>query len=525
MDGEDFVDCIRAALSPNAGLKYQRLHKSASLTRYPSRDLKHHKKVCKSVMDTYAAIVLAAGKGTRMRATLPKVLHQVAGLPLLAHVLNAIDAISSTSAFAPLQTTISGHRPIVVLGHEADQVEASFGERCLYALQEEQSGTGHAVLAAEYVVNELKPVPQTILVCYGDTPLISGEILARVLVEHFTSHATLTFLPAISEQPSDFGRVVRDTDGRVREIVEVKRASEKQKCITEVNSGVYCFDRSWLWPALHALPRNASGEYYLTDLVAIASSQGYKIATVSGTFDETIGINDRVQLAAAERLLRMRVLEQFMYAGVTILDPASTYIDADVEIGPDTVILPGTMITGKTRIGSACRIGPGTTIDKSTLGNGCIVLNSVLEESILEDGVRIGPFSHCRPGAHLARNVRMGNFGEVKNSYIGAETDIHHLSYIGDATVGEHVNIGAGTITCNYDGVRKNHTTIGDGASIGSDTMLVAPVTVGEYAITGAGSVVNRDVPPGAVVVGVPARVLRMPQPSDSSTTEDVVKE
>jgi len=232
-----------------------------------------------------------------------------------------------------------------------------------------------------------------------------------------------------------------------------------------------------------------------------------------------------VQLAAAERLLRTRVLEQLMYAGVTILDPASTYIDAHVEIGSDTIILPGTMITGKTRIGSACRIGPGTTIDESLLGNGCIVRNSVLERSTLEDGVHIGPFSHCRPGAHLARNVRMGNFGEVKNSYIGAETDIHHFSYIGDATLGEHVNIGAGTITCNYDGVNKNRTTIGDGASIGSDTMLIAPVTVGKYAKTGAGSVVNRDVPPGAVVVGVPARVLRMPQPSDGSTTEDVVKE
>jgi len=460
-----------------------------------------------------------------MRSTLPKVLHPVAGLPLLAHVLNAIEAIPSTTAFVSLKNTINGYRPVVVLGHEADQVEASFGERCLYALQEEQSGTGHAVLAAEHVVNALKPVPQTILVCYGDTPLISGEILALVLVEHLTSHATLTLLTAISAQPSDFGRVVRDTGGRVREIVEVKRATEEQKRIAEVNSGVYCFDRSWLWSALQALPRNASGEYYLTDLVAMASSQGHKIATVSGTFDETIGINDRVQLAAAERLLRIRILEQFMYAGVTILDPASTYIDAGVDIGPDTVILPGTMITGKTRIGSACRIGPGTTIDESILGNECIVRNSILEESTLEDGVLVGPFSHCRPGAHLARNVRMGNFGEVKNSYIGAETDMHHFSYIGDATVGEHVNIGAGTITCNYDGLRKNHTTIGNGASIGSDTMLVAPVTVGDYAKTGAGSVVNRDVPAGAVVVGVPARVLHMPQPSDGSAIEDVVKE
>jgi len=305
----------------------------------------------------------------------------------------------------------------------------------------------------------------------------------------------------------------------------LKRATEEQRRINEVNSGVYCFDQSWLWPALHALPRNVSGEYYLTDLVAVASSQGCKIATVSGSFDETIGINDRVQLATAEHILRTRVLERLMYEGVTILDPASTYIDAQVEIGSDTVIFPGTMITGKTLIGTACRIGPGTTIDESLLGNGCIVRNSVLEGSTLEDGVSIGPFSHCRPGAYLARNVRMGNFGEVKNSYIGAETDMHHFSYVGDATLSEHVNIGAGTVTCNYDGVKKNRTIIGDGAFIGSGTMLIAPVTVGEYAKTGAGSVVNRDVPPGAVVAGVPARVLRMPQPSDGSTTEDVVKE
>ena len=412
-----------------------------------------------------------------------------------------------------------------MLGHEAKQVEDQFGTRCHYALQEEQLGTGHAMLAAEHTAQELNPTPQTILVCYGDTPLISGEILARVLVEHITNQATLTFLTAITEHPSDFGRVVRDTHGNVQEIVEMKRATEEQKRIHEVNSGVYCFDQSWLWPALHRLPRNASGEYYLTDLVAIASSQGRKITTVSGSLDETIGINDRVQLAAAERMLRARVLEQLMYAGVTILDPACTYIDAQVEIGSDTVILPGTMITGKTRIGSACRIGPGTTIDESILGNGCIVRNSVLEGSTLEDGVSIGPFSHCRPGAHLARNVRMGNFGEVKNSYIGAETDMHHFSYVGDATLGEHVNIGAGTITCNYDGVKKNRTIIGDGASIGSDTMLIAPVIIGDFAKTGAGSVVNRDVPPGAVVVGVPARVLRMPLPSDGSTTEDVAKE
>ncbi len=271
---------------------------------------------------------------------------------------------------------------------------------------------------------------------------------------------------------------MRDSSGRVREIVEVKRASEEQLRIKEVNSGVYCFDRAWLWPILQNLPRNASGEYYLTDLVAIAAAQERTVATVSGTLDETIGINNRVQLAEAEQLLRRRTLERHMYAGVTIIDPATTYIDDEVQIGADTVILPGTMLTGKTTIGADCRLGPATTIYQSVLADRCVVRNSVVEESIFEEDVSMGPFSHCRPGAHLARGVRMGNFGEVKNSYIGAETDMHHFSYLGDATVGDHVNIGAGTITANFDGKQKHRTTIGAGASIGVDTVLIAPVTL-----------------------------------------------
>jgi bifunctional UDP-N-acetylglucosamine pyrophosphorylase / glucosamine-1-phosphate N-acetyltransferase len=473
-------------------------------------------------MNTYATVVLAAGKGTRMRSTLPKVLHPLAGIPLLAHVLNAIDAIPTSSTFAAHLTTTMTHHPIVVLGHEAAQVETAFGNRCLYVIQQEQLGTGHALLMAQPTVDALLPLPETILVCYGDTPLVSDEMLARVLVEHITQHATITFLTAYTDSPSDFGRIVRDAQGHVQEIVEVKRATEEQKRISEVNSGVYCFDRTWLWPALQGLPRNPSGEYYLTDLIGIASSQGHTIATVTGSLAETIGINNRVQLAQVEQLLRQRILEQHMYAGVTVLDPATTYIDAEVRIDIDSVILPGTMITGKTKIGSGCRIGPDTTIEQSIIGNNCIIRNSILEETTLEDGVSIGPFSHCRPGAYLARNVRMGNFGEVKNSYIGSETDMHHFSYIGDATIGEHVNIGAGTITCNYDGERKqkNRTNIGPGALIGSDTMLVAPVTVGDHAITGAGTVVNKDLPPGAVAAGVPARLLRMRQPLQDATNE-----
>jgi len=476
-------------------------------------------------MDTYATVVLAAGKGTRMRSTLPKVLHPLTGVPLLAHVLKAVEAIPASPAFAPLVATATSHRPVVVLGYGAEQVMATFSERCIYAMQEEQLGTGHAVLAARDAVDALDPLPQTVLVCYGDTPLISSTILARMLAEHLARRATVTFLTAITDQPSDFGRVVRGTDGQVCEIIELKRATEEQREIREINSGVYCFDRTWLWPTLQKLPRNAAGEYYLTDLVGIASSQGRLIATVSGAFDETIGINDRVQLAAAEQLLRRRILERHMYAGVTIIDPATTYVDDEVTIGADTVILPATMITGKTHIGSECRIGPGTTIDQSTIGDRCIVRNSALEETVLEDDVHMGPFSHCRPGAHLAHGVRMGNFAEVKNSYIGAETDMHHFSYAGDATVGERVNIGAGVVTVNYDGKQKHRTVIGEKAFIGCDTMLIAPVTVGNGAITGAGAVVNRDVAPAVLVVGVPARVIRKVQAGDGSTAEDIKKE
>lgn len=461
-------------------------------------------------MNTYATVVLAAGKGTRMRSKLPKVLHTLAGMPLIGHVLKAIEGIPSNPSLTSFDLPISTHRPIVVLSYASAEIEVAFGERCLYALQREQLGTGHAVLAAQSVVDALVPQPQTVLVCYGDTPLIRSEILAQVLVEHLTRRATLTFLTAYTEPPNDYGRIVRDSSGRVREIVEVKRASQEQLRIKEVNSGVYCFDRAWLWPVLQNLPRNASGEYYLTDLIALAAAQERTIATVSGSLDETLGINNRVQLAEAEQLLRRRTLERHMYAGVTIVDPATTYIDDEVQIGVDTIILPGTMLTGKTIIGTDCVLGPATTIYQSVLADRCIVRNSVVEESILEEDVSMGPFSHCRTGAHLAHGVRMGNFGEVKNSYVGAETDMHHFSYLGDATVGEHVNIGAGTVTANFDGKHKHRTTIGPEASIGVDTVLIAPVTVGAHASTGAGAVVNRDVPADALVVGVPARLLRM---------------
>lgn len=477
-------------------------------------------------MDTYATVVLAAGKGTRMHSALPKVLHPLAGVPLLAHVLKAVEAIPSSSAFAPLATTTTTHRPIVVLGYEAAQIEAMVGKRYLYVMQEEQLGTGHAVLAAQGVVDALDPPPQAVLVCYGDNPLVTRETLARVLIEHFRQRATVTFFTAIMEHPSEFGRVVlRDASGRVHEIVEKERANEEQKRGREINSGVYCFDRSWLWTALHGLPQHANGEYYLTDLIHVASSQGLEIATVSGTVEESIGVNDRVELAAAEQVLRRRILERHMYAGVTIIDPAITYIDEGVTIGVDTVILPGTMITGKSRIGSECRIGPETTIDQSVIGDRCIVRNSIVEESTLEDDVRLGPWSRCRNSSHLAHGVGIGNFVEIARSSLGSKTEMNHFGFVGDATIGEHVNIGAGVVTVNYDGKLKHRTTIGKGAFIGCDTMLIAPVEVGDGAITGAGAVVNKDVPARVLVVGVPARVLRKVQIGENSMAEDNKKE
>ncbi|GHO42657.1 bifunctional UDP-N-acetylglucosamine diphosphorylase/glucosamine-1-phosphate N-acetyltransferase GlmU [Ktedonospora formicarum] len=471
-------------------------------------------------MNTYATVVLAAGKGTRMRSKLHKVLHRLAGSPLLEHVLKAVEAIPSTPIFAPLRASVSTHRPVVVLGHESEQIEAAFGERCHYAIQEEQLGTGHAVLAAREAVDALNPLPDTVLVCYGDTPLVHPDIFAGIVAEHILHKATITFLTARANGPSDFGRIVRDEQGNVQGIVEVKRATEQQLRITEINSGVYCFDRAWLWSALENLPRNPAGEYYLTDLIEIASQQGREIATVEGTLDETIGINNRLQLAQAEQVLRQRILERHMYAGVTILDPATTYIDDEVEIGCDTVLLPNTILTGRTVIGAECSIGPSTTIDQSVVGSRCSIRNSVVEEATLEDDVRVGPFSHCRPGAHLASGVYLGNYAEVKNSYLGPQTQMHHFSYVGDATVGSGANISAGSITSNFDGKAKHRTIIGEGAFIGCDTTLVAPVTVGDRAYTGAGAVVNRDVPADTLVVGVPARFLRsLKQEEDASAT------
>ena len=440
------------------------------------------------------SVILAAGQGTRFKSSLPKVLHPLAGKPMVLHALEAARHVSQAL-------------PVLVVGVGADQVRAALGDQVRYVVQAEQRGTGHAVLQAQSL---LAGQTDAVLVTYADMPLLRPDTLRRLVEHHGRTRPTITMLTVVCEDPRGFGRVLRDEGGAVQAVVEEADATPEQLAVRELNAGVYCFDAEWLWAHLAHIPLSAKGEYYLTDLVGMATQAGQRVEALT-TDDpaELLGVNTRVHLAEAEAALRQRINRRWMLAGVTIVDPNTTYIQADVTLGPDTVIYPHTFIEGQTSIGAQCRIGPNTIIRDATLGDRCIVLASVVEGAVLEDDVDVGPFGHLRKGAHLAAGVHMGNFGEVKNAYLGPGTKMGHFSYIGDATTGAQVNIGAGTITCNYDGQRKHHTEIGDGAFIGSDTLLVAPVRIGAGAKTGAGAVVTRDVPPGQVAYGVPARVKR----------------
>ena len=441
-----------------------------------------------------AVVILAAGQGTRMKSSRPKVLHRLGGQPLVEYALAAAQSLTD-------------QLPVLVIGHGADAVRTALGERVVYVAQAEQLGTGHAVQQAAPL---LKGRSDYVVVTYSDMPLIRVESL-HALVETQARHlGPLTMLTVIASHPSDFGRVVRDETGKVLAIVEVAQATPEQKRITELNPGAYCFKADWLWATLPRLPLSPKGEYYLTDLIGLAVAEGGDVATVVSEDEaEAIGINTRAQLAEAEAALRQRVNERWMAEGVTLIDPATTYIEPSAQLGRDTVVMPNTHIQGRSLIGEDCVIGPNTILRDTTIGDRCQVECSVLEGAFLADEVKMGPFARLRPGARLERGVRMGNFGEVKNSTLGPGTHMGHFSYVGDATIGEHVNIGAGTITCNYDGVKKSRTVIEDHAFIGSDTMLVAPVTVGGRARTGAGAVVTKDVPPDSLAVGMPARVIR----------------
>jgi len=451
-----------------------------------------------TMQDGWTAIILAAGLGKRLRSKKPKALHPIAGRPMLLHVLAAVrEAFTSAARDASY---------VAVVGHGAGQVKAVLDGNVRPVDQAEQLGTGHAVAQAEPAAKD----SAHLLVLNADVPLVSAETIAGLITRHLKANADLTFLTAVIDDPRGQGRVQRDADGRVTGIVEEADADEPTLAGSEVNVGVYCFRGDWLWPRLSRIERSAAGEYYLTDLIGMAVTDGSTVGAVAVADPvEALGINDRTQLAQAEAVVRERIRRRHMLAGVTIVDPATTYVDADVRIAMDTTLHPNTSLRGKTSVGEECEIGPDSRVIDSTLGARCRVVSSVVEQSTLEDGVDVGPFSHLRAGAHICSGVHIGNYAEVKNSRLGRNTKMGHFSYVGDAVVGEEVNIGAGTITCNFDGVRKHRTIIGDGAFIGSDTMLIAPVEVGAGARTGAGSVINHDVPPNGLAVGVPARIRR----------------
>lgn len=442
----------------------------------------------------FSAVVLAAGEGTRMNSRIPKVLHPVAGAPMAVHVLRAARSIG------PRQL-------IVVVGHAAEDVQAALGSEPTYAEQADQLGTAHAVQQAQ---DHILEGVEAVMVLYGDTPLITADTLHAMRERHAATRPAITLLTTYVDDPTGYGRIIRDQGDRIVDVVEEAVATDEQKAIREINPGFYIFDAEWLWAGLRRVEKSPVGEYYLTDLIELAIADGQSVETlVTEDSHETLGINTRAQLAEAEVVMRDRIRQRWLEAGVTMIDPSSTWIDADVTIGTDTVLYPDTYLQGETAVGEACMLGPGTLIRDSQIGHRCEVVFSVIEEAVLEEDVDVGPYSHMRPGAHLGRGVHVGNFGEVKNSTLGPGVKMGHFSYLGDATVGADVNIGAGTITCNYDGQNKHPTTIGDGAFIGSDTMLVAPVDVGAGSRTGAGSVVTRNIPPQSLAYGVPARVRR----------------
>lgn len=443
---------------------------------------------------TTTVLILAAGQGTRMKSGLHKVLHRAAGRSLIQRVLD-------------LASDAGASKAIVVLGYLADQVRAALPVGTETVLQEPQLGTGHAVLVASDRIAATGA--ERLLVLYGDMALIRPHSLRRLAEQVVGPAAPLALLSVGVVDPFGYGRVVRGPDGEVQALVEEVEASETERAIREVNTGVMLFWTPWLLEHAGALPARHKGEYYLTDLVQRARAQGRRVlAVIADEAEEGHGVNDRQQLAEANRVLWDRKRMALMQSGVTLVDPATTYIDPEVEIEPDVVIHPGCHIQGASRVSRRCEIGPNTLMTDTTVGEESRVRLSVIEGATIGRRVTIGPFSHIRPGAYIEDGVELGNYAEVKGSRIGAGTKMHHFSYVGDAEVGENVNIGAGAITLNYDGRQKHRTTIGDNAFIGSDSLLRAPLNIGAGAFTGAGSVVTKDVPEGGRVAGVPARPL-----------------
>ncbi|GAA4212846.1 bifunctional UDP-N-acetylglucosamine diphosphorylase/glucosamine-1-phosphate N-acetyltransferase GlmU [Microbispora amethystogenes] len=443
-----------------------------------------------SVPRPAAVIVLAAGEGTRMKSKTPKVLHEVCGRTLVGHMLAAARGLTP-------------ERLVVVIGHAREQVGAHLAETAPDArlvVQEKRNGTGHAVRTA---LEAEGPIEGTILVTYGDTPLLRAETLAALLERHAADANAVTVLTAEVPDPTGYGRIVRDGDGAVLEIVEEKDASPEQRAITEMNSGVYAFDGALLADGLRRIgAANAQGEEYLTDVLAILREDGHRVgACVAADHAEVEGVNDRVQLAFVRRVLNDRILETHMRAGVTVVDPAGTWVDAGVVMEPDVVIHPGTQLRGATRVRAGAEVGPGSTLTDTVVGEDAVVRNTVADGAEIGAGATVGPFAYLRPGTVLGRGGKIGAYVETKNARIGEGSKVPHLTYVGDATIGAGSNIGAACVFVNYDGVGKHHTVVGDHVRVGSDNMLVAPVTIGDGAYTAAGSVITSDVPPGAMAV------------------------
>lgn len=428
-------------------------------------------------MKTKNTIILAAGKGTRMKSKLYKVLHQVSGKAMVDHVLTQVEKNKMDNI-------------VTVVGFGAEDVENTLGNRTKYALQKQQLGTGHAVMQAADLLQDLDG--QTLIVS-GDTPLFTAETFDHLLKYHEAKQAAATVLTSIAPDPTGYGRIVRNEIGIVEKIVEQKDATPAEQAITEINTGVYCFDNRKLFDALNLLTNdNAQGEYYLTDVISILKKRGEIVgAYTMDDFDESMGVNDRIALARANRVMRDRINTRHMQNGVTLVDPATTYIDADVQIGSDTIIEGGVSIKGNTKIGSDCFIGNGSTIIDSQLHDEVKVTSSMIEESVMHTGSDIGPNSHLRPESDIGEEVHIGNFVEIKKSTIGKGTKIGHLTYVGDATLGEKINIGCGVVFVNYDGTSKHHTNIGNHAFVGSNSNLIAPVDIAEDSFVAAGSTIT----------------------------------
>ena len=437
---------------------------------------------------TNYAIILAAGKGTRMKSDLPKVLHKVAGISMLEHVFRSVSAIDP-------------EKTVTVVGHKAELVEQVLAGQTDFVRQTEQMGTGHAVMMAEPVLENL--TGQTLVIA-GDTPLITGESLKNLIDFHINHKNVATILTAEADNPFGYGRIVRNQHDEVLKIVEQKDASDFEQQIKEINTGTYVFDNARLFEALKNInTNNAQGEYYITDVIGIFRENGEKVGAYTlKDFDESLGVNDRVALATAESVMRRRINQQHMVNGVSFVNPDATYIDVDVEIAPEVQVEANVTLKGQTKIGAETVLTNGTYIVDSVIGERTVITNSMIEESSVADGVTVGPYAHIRPGSSLAKDVHVGNFVEVKGSSIGENTKAGHLTYIGNSEVGANVNFGAGTITVNYDGQKKYKTIIGNNVFVGSNSTIIAPVELGDNSLVGAGSTITKDVPADAIALG-----------------------